>query len=159
VAVLTEHVLYRRSVVYTAPSGTGKTSLLRAGLVPRLEALGVRAIYVRCRSASEAVIAAEIAAEATSIADAVAHHHRDHGGRLVLVLDQLESGLGEGDLVAAALGFARWPSDTDVSVVLSVREDHLARLVATAQHVEPGIPILRLRPLDVEGARAAIVSP
>ncbi|HSK01748.1 MAG TPA: serine/threonine-protein kinase, partial [Kofleriaceae bacterium] len=43
-AALIEHVLFRRCVVYTAPSGTGKTSLLRAGLVPRLEALGIQAI-------------------------------------------------------------------------------------------------------------------
>ena len=48
IATLVEHVLFRRAVVYTAPSGTGKTSLLRAGLVPRLEALGVACVYVAC---------------------------------------------------------------------------------------------------------------
>ena len=46
VAALVEQLAIRRVLVYTAPSGTGKTSLLRAGLVPRLTALGLRALYV-----------------------------------------------------------------------------------------------------------------
>src|SRR6185503_20271305 len=47
-SLLIEHVLFRRAVIYTAPSGTGKTSLLRAGLVPRLTSLGVSCVYVAC---------------------------------------------------------------------------------------------------------------
>ena len=157
IAALTEHVLYRRSLIYTAPSGTGKTSLLRAGLVPRLEALGVRALYIEGRGvATPAALAARIAPGAASVADAVAEHHRTRRGKLVLLLDQLE--LAE-DLVPEALGFARWPADADVSVVLSIREDHLARLVARAQQLEPGIAIMRLAPLGLPGARAAITGP
>jgi hypothetical protein len=69
-AVLTQQVLYRRSVVYTAPSGTGKTSMLRAGLVPRLEALGVRAVYLRCRTDCTAALAAAIWPDAEASAPA-----------------------------------------------------------------------------------------
>ena len=134
-AVLTDHVLYRRSVVYTAPSGTGKTSLLCAGLVPRLEALGRNVAYVRCRNAASAVAAI----------DEVATREGD----VVLVLDQLETALGDGDVVGKALA-------ANATVVLSVREDHLARLLARAL---PGTPIVRLPPLDLDGARAAIVGP
>ncbi|NVB83150.1 MAG: SUMF1/EgtB/PvdO family nonheme iron enzyme [Kofleriaceae bacterium] len=164
VATLTEHVLYRRSVIYTAPSGTGKTSLLRAGLVPRLDSLGITVVYLRCRNAASRGLAAAIApdaadAEDSTVAEAVARHHAQRGGKLVLVLDQLEAALADGDLVEASLDFAHWPETADVSVVLSIREDHLARLVARTQKVEPGMPILRLPPLTVDGARAAIVGP
>lgn len=162
-AILTEHVLFRRSVIYTAPSGVGKTSILRAGLVPRLEALGIRAIYVRCRGSNPAAIATAIFEDATTVADAISQWHHQHGGKLVLVLDQLESALAEApasaDIIRELLGFEQWPAGADVSVVLTIREDYLARLVARSQAIEPQIPVLRLPPLGVEGAREAIVGP
>ncbi|CAN5852559.1 hypothetical protein BH11MYX3_BH11MYX3_04390 [soil metagenome] len=162
-AMLTEHVLFRRSVIYTAPSGVGKTSLLRAGLVPRLEALGVHPIYVRCRGGNAAAIAVAIHPEAATIAEAVTAWHQRTGGKLVLVLDQLESALGDAspdsDLVREIIGFERWPADADICVVLTIREDYLARLVARTQEIESGIPILRLPPLGPGGARDAIVAP
>jgi eukaryotic-like serine/threonine-protein kinase len=169
-ATITQHALYRRSVIYTAPSGTGKTSMLRAGLVPRLDALGVRTVYLRCRAESSAALAAAIwrAAAAAiiaeprpeiTIAEAIARWHRHHGGKLVLILDQIEVALGDGELVRDALGFAAWPRDADVAVVLSIREDHLARLLAHAQPIEQEIPVVRLPPLGLDGARAAILGP
>ncbi len=162
-AMLTEHVLFRRSVIYTAPSGVGKTSLLRAGLVPRLEALGVHPIYVRCRGGSAAAIAVAIHPEATTIAEAIASWHQQSGGKLVLVLDQLESALAEAsprsDLIRDVLGFDAWPANADICVVLTIREDYLARLVARTQEIESAVPILRLPPLGPGGARDAIVAP
>ncbi|HEX7840543.1 MAG TPA: SUMF1/EgtB/PvdO family nonheme iron enzyme, partial [Kofleriaceae bacterium] len=182
-AELTQHVLYRRSVVYTAPSGTGKTSMLRAGLVPRLEALGVRAVYLRCRTDCTAALAAAIWPEAAlaevdtqrareasapaagsaspgaAVAAAITAWHRQRGGKLVLILDQVEAALGDDGFVDDVLGFAGWPVDADVAVVLSIREDHLARLYARAQALEPGIPLVRLPPLPPDGARAAITGP
>jgi hypothetical protein len=182
-AVITQHALYRRSVIYTAPSGTGKTSLLRAGLVPRLDTLGVHAVYLRCRADSSAALAAAIwedgapladantirardvaapaedAAPGPTIATAIASWHRQHGGKLVLILDQVEAALGDDHFVNDVLGFAGWPAGADVAVVLSIREDHLARLLTRAQVIEPGIPVVRLPPLGPEGARAAIIGP
>jgi formylglycine-generating enzyme required for sulfatase activity len=182
-AVITQHALYRRSVIYTAPSGTGKTSMLRAGLVPRLEALGVHTVYLRCRADSAAALAAAILPEDASLADAntvrardladpaaavppaptiagaITSWHRQRGGKLVLILDQVEAALGDDHFVQDVLGFAGWPADADVAVVLSIREDHLARLLARAQTIEPGIPLVRLPPLSLDGARAAIVAP
>ncbi|HEX3763242.1 MAG TPA: SUMF1/EgtB/PvdO family nonheme iron enzyme [Kofleriaceae bacterium] len=173
-AVLTQQVLYRRSVVYTAPSGTGKTSLLRAGLVPRLEALGVRAVYLRCRPDCTAALAAAIWPDAPadadtvrpselpprpSVADAITAWHHRRGGKLVVILDQIEAALGDDGLVCDALGFADWPADADVAVVLAIREDHLARLLVRAQALEPGIPVVRLPPLGPDGARVAITAP
>jgi len=184
-AVITQHALYRRSVIYTAPSGTGKTSLLRAGLVPRLDTLGVHAVYLRCRADSSAALAAAIwedgapladantirardlaapgedpgAVPGPTIATAIASWHRQHGGKLVLILDQVEAALGDDHFVNDVLGFAGWPAGADVAVVLSIREDHLARLLTRAQVIEPGIPVVRLPPLGPEGARAAIIGP
>ncbi|HEY4242042.1 MAG TPA: bifunctional serine/threonine-protein kinase/formylglycine-generating enzyme family protein [Kofleriaceae bacterium] len=155
-AQLTERVLYQRALIYTAPSGTGKTSLLRAGLVPRMGALGAHVVYLAMRPDCGPALAAAISPEATTIAEAVAAHHQQRGGKLVLVLDRVEAALG---IVDEVLGWDRWPAAADVSVVLSIREDHLARLVAPAQEREPGIAILRLPPLDPEGARQAIVAP
>ncbi|MBV8757938.1 MAG: protein kinase, partial [Deltaproteobacteria bacterium] len=156
VAALTEHVLYRRSVVYTAPSGTGKTSLLRAGLAPHLEALGVHPVYLRTRGSAQQPLAEAIWPGATTVADAVAQHAKHRGNRLALVLDQVEAALADDELVHAVL---RLPAEADVAIVLAIREDHAARLIARTQRVEPGIPILRLPPLDLAGARAAIVGP
>ncbi len=158
-AVITEHVLYRRSVVYTAPSGTGKTSLLRAGLVPRLESLGIRVVYVRSRVDGASSLATDIAPGTTSLAEAITSWHAHHGGKLVIIVDQLEAALGESQLVSEILAFDRWPATADVSIVLSIREDYLARLLARSQELEPGMPIVRLPPLMRDGARTAIVAP
>ncbi len=162
IAELIEHVLYRRTVIYTAPSGTGKTSLLRAGLVPRLEALGVAVAYVRCRNAPVGAIAQAIVPGASSVAEAITHHTAQRGGKLVIVLDQLEAVLADdaaSERLEAELAFASWPAEADVALVLAIREDYLARLVARVQRLEPGTPVLRLRPLRPAGAREAIVAP
>ncbi|MCG8420122.1 MAG: bifunctional serine/threonine-protein kinase/formylglycine-generating enzyme family protein [Proteobacteria bacterium] len=49
VAELIDYTLCRRAVIVSAPSGTGKTSLLRAGLVPRLRGLRKHPVYVHWR--------------------------------------------------------------------------------------------------------------
>ncbi len=142
--LLTEHALYRRVVVLTAPSGTGKTSLLRAGLVPRLEALGVAPQYRSCRADPLAATAALAAAPS--------------GGRRVVILDQLEAVVDgtDDDPLTALLALTPWP--TDLSVVLSVREDHLARILGRVQSLDD-LALLRLGPLDRDGARDAIIGP
>jgi formylglycine-generating enzyme required for sulfatase activity len=158
-ALLTEHALYRRGVIYSAPSGVGKTSLLRAGLVPRLEALGVRVVYVRCRGDSQVAIASAIDANATTIEEAITAHVQSGGGKLVLILDQLERALADANaagLVRSALAVI---PDADVSVVMGIREDHLARLVAKTQEIDAQLAIVRLPPLSPEGATDAIVAP
>jgi formylglycine-generating enzyme required for sulfatase activity len=166
---LVEHALYRRVTIFTAPSGTGKTSLLRAGLVPRLGSLGARAVYFSCRSGGTAALAAAITPGATTLADAI-RIHAERGTRLVLVLDQVEAALegvgGSGDLIAEVLAAdhrARHSSSdgrtVDLSVILSIREDFLARLIALRAKSDDDAAILRLGPLSPEGAREAIALP
>jgi formylglycine-generating enzyme required for sulfatase activity len=158
--VLVEHVLFRRTIVYTAPSGTGKTSLLRAGLVPRLDGLGVRTAYVACRAGAEATLAAAIWPGAARIDEAVAAALAHHQRRLVIVLDQCEVLLarkGAGAALDELAALEAEAPDREVTVVLGVREDFLASLLDR----EPlrGALVVRLGPLTVDGAREAIVGP
>jgi eukaryotic-like serine/threonine-protein kinase len=159
IRVLLEHVLFRRAVIYVAPSGTGKTSLLRAGLSPRLAKLGVRTIHVGCRPVEPDQLAAAIAPEATTFAEAISRCLREAQRRLVIVVDQLEAVLLDArtDTVVEALGITAWPTDAQISVVLSVREEFLARLLERTQRIEPGIPVVRLAPLGPAAARAALM--
>jgi eukaryotic-like serine/threonine-protein kinase len=151
---LLEHVLFRRAVVYVAPSGTGKTSLLRAGLVPRLRDLDIDVAYVACRAGVANDIAGSIIAGASSVPDAIARRLTiSSTRRLVLIIDQVEAALvgggddTRGEAALESLGLPAWPVDAPVAVVWSVREEYLARLLDRVQRVEPGVPIVRLGPL------------
>lgn len=160
IEILLEHVLFRRAMIYVAPSGTGKTSLLRAGLSPRLTQLGVRTVYVACRPNVPDGVAVAIEPGAGGIIDAITRHHESSQRRLVIVVDQIEAALGvpaHVETVVEALGMSRWPADAQVSVVLSVREEYLARLLDRTQRIDPGIPVVRLGPLSPEIARDALV--
>jgi serine/threonine protein kinase/formylglycine-generating enzyme required for sulfatase activity len=186
VASLAARVLFRPAVIYTAPSGTGKSSLLRAGLVPHLRALGVRAVYVACRpGATQAVIDAlsghASGAEArpatpapgdlaSALAGALAQA-LDHAGaaragdarRLVLILDQVEAlfldpvqPAERHALLETLLARTRGPDGGAFSLLLAIREDFLARLLDPAH---AAVPIVRLGPLGRAEARAALTGP
>jgi len=167
VAHLLDHVLELPAVIYTAPSGVGKTSLLRAGLLPRLEALGGHGIYVACHAGSidpGAAILAALGGDSTSLVAAWATPAARPAGRRVLVVDQIETVLASDEAAAdamlrALLGGALPDDDRDQAVVLSVREDFLGRLVDRLQPYAPNLTILRLSPLTPAGARDALVRP
>ena len=150
----------RRTVVFTAPSGTGKTSLLRAGLVPYLDAAGTSHIYLACEPGARAALLRAHPAATSLEAAFAAWEARDR--RLVVILDQLESVLaldGEGQPLLVELIELVRSSSLDVSIVLGVREDFVARLLAAATALADGVPQVRLGPLDREAARAALVEP
>lgn len=143
-----------RPVVLTAPSGTGKTSLLRAGLIPYLDASGRPWVYLACEPGAATRLAALLEPEAASLEHAL-QQRASRGQPLVVILDQLEVALANGEATALL--------DTllaaDVATVLGVREDFVARLLAASRFLVEGVPQVRLPPLDREGARRAIVSP
>jgi formylglycine-generating enzyme required for sulfatase activity len=164
---LLDHVLQLPAVIYTAPSGVGKTSLLRAGLLPRLEALGGDGIYVACRAGSgdpSAAILAALGGDATSLAEAWAPPAPRPTGRRVLVIDQIEALLANDEtatdaILQALLGGGVAGDERDQAIVISVREDFLGRLVDRLQPYAPSLTILRLPPLTPAGARDALVRP
>jgi hypothetical protein len=154
-ATLLERVLFQPAVIYTAPSGTGKTSLVCAGLLPRLRQLGVHPVYLACRpGVSEATIAA--------IRDIEARARETHQ-RATLILDQVEALFLDAALASEQNMFLDMLVDacrpdrgtSGLSVLLCIREDFLARLIERGHR--DAIPIVRLAPLtpgDLRSPRA-----
>jgi formylglycine-generating enzyme required for sulfatase activity len=135
---LVTQVLMHPTLVLTAPSGVGKSSLLRAAVIPHLRRLGFTTSYHRCRPDAE--VPAARAGEVMVYDQLEALFLAEASERSV---DQLLAGLGDRE---------------DHTVILSVREDFLARLI---ERIPPWAlpPIVRLRPLSRAGAREAIVRP
>jgi eukaryotic-like serine/threonine-protein kinase len=159
---LMRRIALRSAVVIAAPPGTGKTSLLRAGLMPYLDAAGIGSVYVACEPGALGAIVEAIAPGARSIREAIDAWNIARPRRLVLILDQLERILvhsNEVALLAEILGVCVQPQGDDVAVVLSVREDFVARLLAATPVLTDGAPQVRLRPLDRDAARAALIRP
>lgn len=132
-AQLVPLVLDRRLVIVTGPSGVGKSSLLRAGLVPRLGDARASATYVTCR---DSAVPATVSGQ-------------------VLVVDQVEDAIHAG----ASPVVAAWLRVAPPHVVLGVREDFLARLLEQLGDHADDLRVFRLGPLEIAGARAAIEVP
>ena len=172
-------VASRLTVLY-GPSGVGKSSLLRAGVVRRLRALvpaggssegdGVLPVVVdQWRDDPLAAIAAaartEAPASSAELADVLAERSAEVGGEIYLVLDQMEEyfvyhGRHRGDPLREALAEILARPALRVHILLGIRDDALAELDAFKGRV-PGLfgNVLRLDHLDVDAARAAIVEP
>ena len=173
-------VASRLTVLY-GPSGVGKSSLLRAGVVRRLRALvpaggdasegdGALPVVVDLwRDDPLAAIAAAAGAAVPEspheLADVLAERSAEVGGEIYLVLDQMEEyfvyhGRDRGGPLREALAEILTRPTLRVHVLLGIRDDALAELDAFKGRV-PGLfgNVLRLDHLDVDDARAAIVEP
>jgi formylglycine-generating enzyme required for sulfatase activity len=179
-----ERLRSRPLVLVAGDSGTGKSSLCRAGVLPRvaagaldegreqtpltlwpgqrpLDALAAALAPVLGRKEAELVTA--LADRPAWLGQALREAH-SHGRGLLLFIDQLEELLTLSEPVQAAhfarlLGELALPS-AGVRVLLAVRGDFLTRLCAL-----PGLgdvaerALYILRPLSAEGVREAIVGP
>ena len=186
--VMDNLLAYRMSILY-GPSGVGKSSLLRAGVVRHVRDEGRRRIehgeaveYAAIAFSSwaedpvaglkEAIrgtlgqqLSPPLAADVLdgSLADVVSAAAQRLDGSLLIILDQFE----EYFLYHAADGpfveqltrtIARY--DVAASVLISIREDALARLDSLAGHMPSLLDhLVRIDHLDREAAREAIEAP
>jgi len=163
---------YPLNLLY-APSGTGKTSLIFAGLLPALRREGYAPVYARVyddpegeiRRAALHCVGGAQGASASELPDLLPEISARLGLPIVVFLDQLEELFIRYDQVARAR-FARTLQATlaagggRVRFVLSLREDFLAHL----SEFREAIPSVfhnefRLESLSTEASRAAIVEP
>jgi WD40 repeat protein len=157
---------YRITVLY-GESGVGKSSLLRAGVIPTLrEEARLTAFAFADWSLDDPVATLKQklgGAPGDPLADVV-RAAAAPDGTLLLVLDQLEELFlyheREGNGALEELSAALRRRDSGVHFLLSIREDALAKLDRFEGHV-PGLGdhLLRLEPLDHDAAREAILAP
>lgn len=169
---LGELTLAERLVVCFGPSGAGKSSLLKAGVTPLLRRQGYLPLY--CRPAGDPLHAArqtvltQLAAQpggVESLAKLLTRLAGEKKKPIVLLFDQFEelftlSGPQVAQKLAVELAACLHQPDLAVRIVLSLREDFLARL----DELRPGLPQIfahryRVRPLQIKEARAAIERP
>lgn len=142
-ASVAEHVRRAPFTTLVGPSGVGKTSLVLAGVIPRLRELGVwHVIRVRpglapLRALADAVaegdLAAELATHPERLGLGLFRRARASGERVLLLVDQLEELYTHPHEVTERRAFeeavARATSEADdaVRVVLVLREDFIGR--------------------------------
>jgi WD40 repeat protein/DNA-binding SARP family transcriptional activator len=118
-------------LLLTGPSGSGKSSLLRAGLVPALEG---RHVVIRPGTHPLAELTRALGAELPSTLDGLAP-----GERLVLAVDQLEEVFAAGvdaaerNAFLAALVDAAWDAERRIVILLALRGDFFGRLGSYAE--------------------------
>jgi hypothetical protein len=168
------NVLAARLTLLFGESGVGKSSLLHAGVAPRLRGADdlVLVLFSDWRGDAVSSLAAALR-EATasmrglSISSPRLQHVPRHSGRdLVVVLDQFEEYFvyhpDEDVEDTFALEFPRAVTQADLPVtfLIAIREDALARLERFKGRI-PGLfeTYLRLDRLDRDAAREAIVAP
>jgi formylglycine-generating enzyme required for sulfatase activity len=182
---LVQCITAQRLTVLFGQSGVGKTSLINAGVIPRLKEKGYTSLYLRVLREPTASIKGSVAAllrpredlrptgredlysflEGTLYSSSSILH-----SPLVIFLDQFEEffvRLGKATRAAFAEELAAClSSDLDLHFVLSLRDDYLARL-HNLSAVRQGLPTAAdillnrfcLENLSVEKARLAITQP
>ncbi len=164
-----------RVVVVFGETGIGKTSLLTAGLAPRLSEEGAVPVlfHIGADPRREAVSALARAAvtedepvqidEGSSIPDAVRAAGEALGGRIVLLLDQAEDlilriGPRTREEFARQIGEALRDEDLDVRLVMTVSDSGFPLLYELLEEL-PTLyhRVLRLGPLSRSQARQVLV--
>ncbi|WP_158843580.1 serine protease [Saccharothrix deserti] len=136
VARLLDHVADRSLVLVVGPSGSGKSSLVRAGLLPVLRRDGVHISVARLGSSLPEL-------------------PRDR--RALLFVDQFEEVVDEDpDLARAVLDRL---AGARSRVVLTMRSDSLDRLLTASTARALDHAVMFVGPLDADGMRAAITEP
>ena len=174
---LVSRIVSSRAVVVHARSGLGKTSLLRAGVVPLLRQQSFRPVYARTLDSLLGDLGEAVAQDCGISPSATDGDPEERtrrvieaaaaGGPLVLMLDQFEEFFTRFERQPRERqAFVQFITDLvrdekrDVRVVFSLREDYLYAL----DEFQRKLPDLfahafRLLPLTPLGAREAIIRP
>ena len=173
-------ILSTRLLVLFSPSGSGKTSLIQAGVRPQLEKLGYKTIYTRMENEPIPSLCHAVAGELDIPVGTVCGQQPDlhdflkqaaaqAGKPLVIFLDQFEEFFivyrDRPDLRAEFVRQAariRQDDSLHVFLVLSLREDYFASLHEFSEAI-PSIfqnnANIRLKPFSDEAARRAVEEP
>ncbi|MEM9368834.1 MAG: hypothetical protein AAGD07_22815 [Planctomycetota bacterium] len=172
VAQMVGDILSARLLVLFAPSGSGKSSLLHAGVRPELERRGFKTVFSRVGDDPEQSIVKELCRlddasdpDATDIRAAL----KDRTAPVVVFIDQFEELFLQfekesPERVSFPSNLADVLLDQSLRVyfVLSLRADYFVAL-NEFRHEIPAIfhnnANLELRPFDLDSARQAIVGP
>jgi hypothetical protein len=168
------NVLASRLTLLFGGSGVGKSSLLHAGVAPRLRALGdvVPVLFADWRGDAAEDLAAVLRTACgldpvpgEPLTAAIEACGERAGADLVVILDQFEEYFvyhpdGENDALSRELPPAVVRADLRATFLIAIREDALARLERFKGRI-PGLfdTYLRLDRLSRDAAREAIVAP
>ena len=177
VNILVADIVTARLVVLFAKTGTGKTSLINAGVVPVLKQRGYETYYVRVQK--DPVASARLALRGDhptmfdddgAFGEQLMDLSADIGRPIVVFFDQFEEFFlyvandepELADAFVAAIGEIYDAEDSGVHVVFSMREEFFVELdllrdrVPTIYHADSNLRLQHLRPDQVE---RAIVGP
>ncbi len=168
IEILLADIISARLVVLFARTGTGKSSLIHAGIIPRLRAVDYGVTVCRVGSDPARSILQSLAEPERPLAEALTAHVNRAQCPLVIIIDQFEEfflhELPDPVRRSFIEQVARLYDDSEsgVHIVFSLREDYLAEMDAFRDLI-PNIfqkeSQLRLRPLTAEQAREAIEGP
>jgi hypothetical protein len=173
--LVTANLLAARLTLLFGESGVGKSSLLHAGVAPRLRALDdlVLVLHSDWRGDAAASLSAALRSAAglgtgpptTDLASTIAACAGPDGRDVIVVLDQFEEYFvyhpeDDDDAFSSELPRAVARDDLPASFLIAIREDALGRLERFKGRV-PGLfdTYLRLNRLGRDAAREAIVAP
>jgi len=170
-------ILSTRLLVLFSPSGSGKTSMINAGVRPRLEEMGYKTIYTRLESEPISAVCRAVAnaldfhceEEATNLYEFLKTAAKKSDKPLVIFLDQFEEFFTvfrdehkKRKEFIDQLAKIKYDDQLPVFIVLSLREDYFVNLHEFREAI-PSIfqnnANLRLENFSDEEARRAIVEP
>jgi hypothetical protein len=170
--IVTRLVLSYRLLTLFGPSGAGKTSLLLAGVLPRLAAEGYQHVYVRALDDPLVTLRRAVAERTGQVDEPALATLRDVlytllalEDKLVIILDQFEEfflrvGSQRRNEFLTQLAETLTNPNREVRVIFTLREDYLPHL----DEVRPLLPDIfgnsfRLITLERSNARVAITEP